>query len=317
MKVERSAGVDISKNSLEMAVYPTGEHVEVANDEEGVGDLVEALEDAQVDIVVLEATGGLELPLALSLGEASLPVAVVNPRQVRRFAEAKALQAKTDRLDAEVIAEFGAKIEVEIRPLPTEAMVSLRELARRRRQVMKMIGQERNRLGQAHCEQMKKQIERHIQFLMNERDDIDRAAREEIENTPMWKAKNDLLETIPAFGKATATTLLSRMPELGQMSGKEAGSLVGVAPYNNDSGELEGHRSISGGRKDVRAALYMPTLAATRHNPVIRRTYQRLLDNGKEKQVAVIACMRKLVVFANAMLRDGVPWDPPEVASLP
>jgi transposase len=317
MSEKKSAGIDISKDTLEMAIYPAGESLNVPYDSDGMKQIAAALKVASVDIVVLEATGGFEVPLVSHLAQESLPAVVVNPRQVRRFAQAKGVLAKTDRLDAKVLAEFGAKINVEITPLPDESMATLKELARRRRQVVKMITAEQNRLVMTHSQSMKVQIERHIRFLRNDLDTIDKATEMEIKKTSVWKAKADLLTTIPGISTRTSTHLISRLPELGTLNRKEIAALVGLAPMNNDSGKSRKHRRIIGGRKDVRSALYMPTLAATRFNPVIRQTYNRLVEKGKPKQVAVTACMRKIIVTANAMLRDGVPWTPPNAPSEP
>lgn len=315
MSEKKSAGVDISKDTLEMAIYPAGEGLNVSYDSDGMQQIAAALKAASIDIVVLEATGGFEVPLVSHLAQESLPAVVVNPRQVRRFAQAKGVLAKTDRLDAKVLAEFGAKIDVDMRPLPDESMLVLKELGRRRRQVIKMITAEENRFAMTHSQAMKIQIKRHIQFLRNELDSIDKAAKTEIKKTPVWQAKADLLTTIPGISTRTSTHLISRLPELGTLSRREIAALVGLAPMNNDSGKSRKQRRITGGRKDVRSALYMPTLAAIRFNPVIRQTYNRLVEKGKPKQLAVTACMRKIIVMANAMLRDGVPWTPPNTPS--
>jgi transposase len=299
-------GIDVSKDQLDVALRPSAERWAVANDDAGIATLVDRLRALTPALIVLEATGGLELPLtgALAVG---LPVVVVNPRQVRDFAKATGKLAKTDALDAAVLAQFAEAVRPALRPLPDAAMQELSGLLARRRQLLEMRTAEQNRLGMARPP-VRKGIRAHIAWLdrhlAQTDDDLARAIRE----SPVWREKDDLLQSAPGVGPGLARTLLADLPELGTLNRKQIAALVGVAPLNRDSGTLRGRRSVWGGRAHVRAALYMSALAATRYNPVIRAFYQRLCAAGKAKKVALTACMHKLLGILNSMVKHRTPW---------
>jgi transposase len=299
-------GIDVSKDQLDVALRPSAERWAVANDDAGITTLVDRLRALTPALIVLEATGGLELPLtgALAVG---LPVVVVNPRQVRDFAKATGKLAKTDALDAAVLAQFAEAVRPALRPLPDAAMQELSALLARRRQLLEMRTAEQNRLGMARPP-VHKGIRAHIAWLdrhlAQADDDLARAIRE----SPVWREKDDLLQSAPGVGPGLARTLLADLPELGTLNRKQIAALVGVAPLNRDSGTRRGRRSVWGGRAHVRAALYMSALAATRYNPVIRAFYQRLCAAGKAKKVALTACMHKLLVILNSMVKHRTPW---------
>lgn len=302
-------GIDVSKTHLDVAVHPTGERWRMAHDDSGVAHLVHRLQETRPALVVLEATGGLEVALAAALGAASLPVAVVNPRQVRDFARATGRLAKTDTLDAQVLALFAERVRPTPRPLPDAQAQALSALLARRRQVVEMLTAERDRLGRA-LPPVCPGIERHIAELERHLADLNRALEETVRQSPLWREKEDLLRSVPGVGPLLALTLLADVPEMGTLGRKQVAALVGVAPLNRDSGALRGRRRVWGGRAPVRAVLYMATLAATRYNPVIRAFYRRLCAAGKPKKVALTACMRKLLTILNAMLKHGTPWRP-------
>jgi transposase len=261
-------------------------------------------------LVVLEATGGFEQTVAASIAAARLALAVVNPRQIRDFARARGTLAKTDALDAEAIARFAETIRPEPRPLPDEAAQALGELVARRRQVIEMMVAERNRRRQASLKRVVKGIDRHLAALQKELSAVEQDLDEMIRGTPIWREAEDLLKTVPGIGDTTARSLIADLPELGKLDRRRIAALVGVAPFNRDSGARRGQRTIWGGRAAVRAALYMATLTAARRNPMIRAFYHRLLAAGKPKKLALIACMRKLLSVLNAILRDQRPWQP-------
>ncbi len=258
-------------------------------------------------LVVLEATGGLEGPVVAALTAAGLAVAVVNPRQVRDFAKAVGHLAKTDALDAQVLAHFAEAIRPTPRPLPEPERQALAALLTRRRQVLGMLVAEQQRLGTTALA-LRPRIEAHIAWLRQERDDLDRALQLQVRQSPAWRADDDLLQSVPGIGPVVATTLIADLPELGQLDRKQIAALVGVAPFNCESGILRGRRIIWGGRAQVRAALWMGTLVAVQHNAVIRAFYARLLAAGKPKKVALTACMHKLLIILNALLRHRTPW---------
>lgn len=313
----KCVGIDVSKDFLDVCVLWEERSWPTDYDDAGVAELVRTLSEAQPDLVVMEATGGLETTLVSRMSQAGLPVVIVNPRQVRDYARSLGLLAKTDRLDAEVIARFGAATRPSVRPLPDDTLRDLAEMAQRRQAVLKMIVSEQNRLERTRSADVRRRITRHIQFLQHELDDIDKAMQKTLKSSPIWLAAINLLKSVPGVGDVTAFTLLCMLPELGHLSRKQIASLVGVAPFNNDSGKKRGRRRIRGGRAPVRHTLYMATLAATRFNPVIRSFYLSLLDEGKEKKVALVACMRKLLVILNAMTRDGRSWNPHLAAVYP
>lgn len=302
-------GIDVSKAYLDVAERPGPAPVRVANDEGGITQLVARLVVVRPTLIVLEATGGLEVPVVAALAAAGFAVAVVNPRQVRDFAKAVGQLAKTDTLDAQVLAHFAAVIRPEPRPLPDAERQALAALLTRRRQIIAMLVAEQQRLGSAALA-LRPRIAAHIAWLRQERDDLDHQLRHQVRQSPAWREDDDVLQSVPGVGPVLAATLIADLPELGQLDRKQIAALVGVAPLNCESGILRGRRIIWGGRAQVRAALWMGTLVAVRHNPVIRAFYGRLLAAGKPKKVALTACMHKLLTILNALLRHRTPWEP-------
>jgi transposase len=276
--------------------------------------LVERLRGQPVTLIVLEATGGYEMPLASALGAAGLPVAIVNARQVREFARALGKLAKTDRLDAAVLAQFGEAVKPEVRPLPDEIAQTLHGWLGRRRQLLEMVHAEEQRLAMA-TRAVRPQIQAHIEWLRAQLREVDDQLRTLIRATPMWRDQDDLLRTVPGVGPVLATTLLADLPELGRLTRRQIAALVGVAPLNRDSGQQRGRRGIWGGRAPVRATLYMAAVAAVRWNAVIRAFYERLCAAGKPRKVALTACMRKLLTIVNAMMQRRTRWQPVEAAT--
>lgn len=309
----RCVGIDVAKATLDVQVRPSDERWSVANDEAGIRTLVEQLRAVAPTQVVLEATGGYELAVVSALAAAALPVVVVNPRQVRDFAKATGRLAKTDRLDAAVLARFAEQVRPEARPLATAEQQELDALLTRRRQLIEMLTAEKNRLGQVFVrggKQVRKSLKTHIAFLERELRMTDTDLGELVRRSPVWRERDDLLQSAPGVGPVLSRTILAALPELGQLDRKAIAALVGVAPLNRDSGLMRGKRMIFGGRAPVRTALYMGTLTATRCNPVIKAFYQRLVAAGKPKKVALTACMRKLLIILNAMVRQGTRWSP-------
>ncbi len=300
-------GIDVAKAKVDVAVRPTGERWEVPRDEAGIPQLVSALKALGPAVVLLEATGGLELPLVVALAADALPVVVVNPRQVRDFARASGKLAKTDALDAAVLAHFAEAMQPPVRPLRDAETQVLNSLVARRRQLIDILVAEKNRLGAA-TSAVRPRIEAHIAWLEQELNDVDEELRQTLRSSPVWREKDDILRTLPGVGEHLSITLLAHLPELGTLDRRQIAALVGVAPFNRDSGAMRGKRHVWGGRSRVRAVLYMGALAASRFNPVIRDFYQRLLAAGKPKKVALVACMRKLLVILNAMLKHRSPW---------
>lgn len=303
-------GVDISSEHLDVCLDPQGEVTTYSNDPSGIKTVADLLSRPDVTLVVMEATGGLEIDLALGLQEAAVPFAVVNPADVRHFAKSQRILAKTDRLDAKVLALFAERNRPEPRPIPDEENQSLKEMARRRQQVVTMITSETNRLGRARSRAVKDRIKKHIQFLENELDDINSSIQKTINASSTWGPKARLLKTIPGVGPVTALVLIALLPELGYLSRRQIAALVGLAPMNRESGRFKGHRKIMAGRGEIRRVLYMAALTATRSNPLLNSLYNRLVDKGKPPKVAITACMRKLLVTANAIARDNKPWHP-------
>lgn len=301
-------GIDVSKASLDVHVLPQGESFSVARDGAGVAALTERLRSFNAELIVLEATGGFEQVVSAALAAAGLPVTQVNPRQIRDFARALGRLAKTDRIDAAVIALFAERVKPEVRPLPDEQARLLDELVTRRRQVIEMIVAEGNRGRELESRRIKKRIGRHLATLQAELSEIDQELDDTIRGTPIWREKEDLLKTATGIGDVTARTLIAELPELGTLDRRKIAALAGLAPFNRDSGLMRGKRTTWGGRAAVRCALYMATLSAMRHNPVIRAFRQRLLAAGKQPKVAIVACMRKLLTILNAMLRDKKEW---------
>ena len=300
-------GIDVSKAYLDVAFRPSGERLRVSNSESGIAELVARLSTMRPTLVVLEATGGYQAALVASLAIAKVATAVVNPRQVRDFAKATGRLAKTDTIDAEVLAHFAEVIRPEPRPFVDEQTLALEALVTRRRQVIEMITAEKNRLAQSH-KSLRSTLKAHINFLQRELQDTNRELDGMLRKTPMWREHEDLLRTAKGVGRMTIATLFADLPELGTLDNKRIAALVGVAPFNRDSGTHRGKRMIWGGRASVRAALYMAALVASRHNPVIRAFYERLCAAGKPKKVALVACMRKLLTILNAMIRTKSPW---------
>jgi transposase len=307
MRSKSFVGIDVSKHQLEIFVLPTQENLAVPNTEEGIGSLIPILRSAKPSLIVLEATGGLERPTVESLTSAGIPVAVANPRQVRDFAKAKGILAKSDRLDAQVLAAFGEALRPEPRPPKSPEIQDLEALTTRRRQIVDMITAEKNRLGTTP-KRTRLQIQEHIYYLEKALKEITRELNQALKKHPQFREKNQIIRSLPGAGPILSVTLLSDLPELGSLNRKAIGALVGVAPLNRDSGLFRGKRCIWGGRARVRAVLYMATLAATRCNPVIRAFYNRLTKAGKEHKVALTACMRKLICILNTMIKDQTPW---------
>ena len=303
-------GIDVAKATLDVAVRPSGEHWSTPNDDVGIQSLVQRLTPLAPALLVCEATGGFESAAVAALAAASLPVVVANPRQVRDFARATGQLAKTDILDAQVLALFAERVRPEPRPLPDAAAQALDALLTRRRQLLEMLTAEKNRLGCA-VGPIRRGIAQHIAWLKRRLADVDHDLEQTIHATPLWRAKDDLLRTVPGVGPVTSRTLLGELPELGRLTHKQIAALVGVAPRARDSGTLRGKRMVWGGRAPVRAVLYMSALVATRYNPVIRAFYQRLRAAGKPAKVALVACTRKLLTILNAMVRTNTAWRAP------
>ena len=302
-------GIDVSKDCLDVAVRPTGEAWQVPYDSQGSSDLVERLRELAPQLVVLEATGGIEMALAGELAASQLAIAVVNPRHVRDFARAAGKLAKTDALDAQVLAHFAEAMRPASRPLPDASSQELRALVARRRQLVEMITAEKNRMRTA-TRRIRPKVQEHIRWLEESLEGLDQDLGDFMRSSPMWNDKDELLRSTPGVGPVLSMTLLSDLPELGALNRREIAALVGVAPFNRDSGTLRGKRKVWGGRGQVRAALYMAALVATRYNPVLRDFYQRLCAAGKPKKVALTDCMRKLLTILNVMIKNNRHWNP-------
>lgn len=329
-------GIDVSKDCLDVALRPQGEVFQVANSEQGITHLIQRLLAGPPTLMVMEATGGMEVLAAVMLSAAGLAVAVVNPRQVRDFAKATGQLAKSDKIDALVLAHFAEAIRPQVRAMADEQTRELHGLVTRRQQLVEMLTAERNRLGtcpagvvpvsaastqQAEhvpcrgAAEMKgkarQDVQVHIAWLRKRLQDLDDDLEQMIRKTPVWQERSNLLSSVPGIGQVVSRVLLVGLPELGQLSARAISALVGVAPLNRDSGKMRGKRSIWGGRAQVRAALYMAALVASRYNPVIKAFYERLLSKGKAKKVALTACMHKMVVILNAMVKTGTAWQSP------
>lgn len=306
--MKQYVGIDVSKASLDCAILPNGTTWSAANDEAGSQAVVERLQALEPTLVVLEATGGWELGCVGALMAAGLPVVVCNPRQVRDFARATGQLAKTDAIDAVVLARFAERVQPSLRPRPTPETQVLKELVTRRRQVVGMLVAEKNRLTRA-IPSVRGDIVAHIRWLEGRLKRLEQSLTAAIEASPTWQVTTDLLRGVPGVGPALTNTLMAELPELGSLNRKQIAALVGVAPLNRDSGTLRGKRSVWGGRAPVRAALYMGTLAATKHNTIIRAFYENLKEAGKTAKVALTACMRKLLTILNAMVKHQRAWD--------
>jgi transposase len=300
-------GIDVSKAQLDVALRPIDDCWHVSNDELGITGLVERLQAVQPTLVVLEATGGLEVPVTGALAEAGLPVVVVNPRHARDFAKATGRLAKTDTLDARGLAHFAEAVRPTPRPLPEAQAQALSALLTRRRQLVQMLTAERRRL-QTAPQRIRADIQAHIAWLERRLACTDDDVAAAIHASPLWRAKDEILQSTPGVGPILSRTLVAEVPELGVLNRQEIAALIGVAPFNRDSGTLRGKRAVWGGRAHVRAVLYMSTLAAVRHNPVLKAFYERLRSVGKAPKVALTACMRKLLTILNAMLKHRTPW---------
>jgi transposase len=302
-------GIDVSKGRLDIAVIPSGDASALPNNEDGISCLVDLMKSLSPTLVILEATGGLEMASVGALAESGIPVVAVNPRQVRDFAKATGRLAKTDAISAQVIARFGQAIRPQVRPTRDLEAQELAAVSARRRQIVGMMAAEKNRLSTA-SKWTRKNIQDHIawleQCLEKVNDDLSKA----IKGSPLWREKEDLLRSVPGVGPVLSVTLLSGLPELGKLDRRQIAALVGVAPLNRDSGLFRGKRTVWGGRANIRTVLYMSTLVATRFNPVIKEFYRRLCDAGKGHKVAITACMRKLLTILNAMIKNRTCWAP-------
>jgi transposase len=308
-------GIDVAKLQLDLAVRGAEDIWQYGNNESGILELVGRLADMAPTLVVIEASGGWEMSLVAELAFAKLPVAVVNPTRVRSFARAAGQLAKTDKLDASMLAWFAESIRPEVRPLRNEQEAYLSSLVTRRRQVIEILTAEKNRRNTTHG-LVGQRLQEHIDWLNEELSSLDKEIGRFIQVNPDWREKQTLLKSVPCVGPVTSFTMLADLPELGTLNRQKIAALVGLAPFNRDSGPRHGKRHIFGGRASVRRVLYMAALTGTRSNPVIRSFYERLLARGKEKKVALAACMRKLLVILNAMIRDRKPWNPTASAAL-
>lgn len=300
-------GIDVAKTELVTGLRPTGETWTVSNDEAGIQELLQRLRPHGPVLVVIEATGGYERGVVAALAAAGTPLVVANPRQVRDFARSTGQLAKTDRIDAQVLALFAERVRPEPRPLPDEATRTLTALLARRRQILEMLTAERNRLEHA-VPAVRRDLIQHIRWLERRLRDVDHDLDRTVQSSPIWRAKENLLRSLPGVGPVTSRTLIGSLPELGSLNRKQIAALVGVAPLARDSGTLKGKRLVWGGRAPVRAALYMAALVASRRNPALRAFYARLVAAGKPKKLALTACMRKLLTILNAMVRTNSAW---------
>lgn len=308
--VEKFVGIDVSKSTLDISIEPNGIALHVGYDDAGIGEIVNRLKEAAPTLIVMEATGGLEVRIATELASKGLPVAVINPRQARDFAKATGQLAKTDRVDAVVLAAFAKAIRPQVRPLKDEDTIALNDMVSRRRQLIDMRVQETLRLGTAASKLLQKNLNKHIAWLGKQIDEIDHDLTRRLRDSEVWRAKDDLLRSIPGVGAVTTLTLLAKCPELGKLNRREIAALAGIAPLANDSGKHRGKRFIWGGRADVRTVLYMAALSAMRCNQAIKAFAERLKKAGKPAKVVIVACMRKLLTIMNAMLKNNAPWNP-------
>lgn len=306
---EISAGIDVSKKTLDYAFYGEAASLQVRNAAEGIATIVRVMQARGVAGIVVEATGGLELAVVTGLAKAQQPVAVVNPRQARDFAKSTGKLAKTDRIDGHSLAHFGQAIRPRLYELPAESAQHLSGVLARKRQIIERLTIEKNRLSSAPVD-VQDRIRQHITWLDSEKEALEQEIEQQIQQSPVWKAKAAILHSTPGVGPATSATLITDLPELGTLTGKQISALVGLAPFNRDSGSFKGRRAIWGGRASVRSALYMSALSAIRFNPVIRTFYDRLTKAGKPFKVAITACMRKMLTILNAMLKHEERWNP-------
>jgi len=309
MKTQVFVGLDVSKQHLDVAMRPQGRHFVTPNNDRGIKQLVKRLGALKPQLIVLEASGGYEFLVTAALAEAQLPVALVNPQAVRKFAGAAGKLAKTDKIDAQVLAHFAEALRPEPRPWPDQAHQALKATLQRRQQVVKMIGQEENRLEKTFIPAVRRDIQVHLTWLRRRLEQLNRDLDDQIRQSPLWRDRDRLLQSVPGIGSVVSRAVIAQMPEMGTLPGKKAVALAGVAPYNRDSGRFRGKRMIRGGRSYLRRMLYMAAVVASRFNPVIRAFYQRLLAAGKPKKLALTACMRKLVLILNAMVKNNQPWN--------
>lgn len=303
-------GIDVAKEKLDVHINPENTYFRIDNSSKEIKKLTKQLVKLHPDLIVMESTGNLELSLAYTLSEAGLKVSRVNPRRVRDFAKASKRLAKTDKIDASVIAHFAEVFKPEPENLPDKETLEKMELLRRRSQLIEMRTAEENRALTVFSAEIKENIKKHIEFIDIEIQEIGKELNAWLKSSPELKGKQDLLQSVKSVGPVLSTTLILELPELGQVSNKKISALVGLAPINRDSGKMRGKRTIWGGRKSVRAALYMPTVNAIVHNPVIKKFYERLIANGKLKKVALTACMHKLLIILNSIIKSGKKWDP-------
>ena len=307
-------GIDVAKAELEVVVRPSGARWTVTNNPVGLAQLQERLQASAPSLIVLEATGGYEVAVVAVLATAALPVVVLNARQVRDFARATGRLAKTDAIDAGVLAHFAEVVRPPVRPLPDTMTQSLQAWLLRRRQLVEMLLAEEQRRSRAP-RPIQRQIDQHVRWLRAQLGAVEKDLAQTLRESPVWREKDNLLRSVPGVGPVLTTTLLGDVPELGQLNRKQIAALIGVAPLNRDSGTYRGRRAVWGGRAHVRATLYMATLTAARYNPVIRAFYERLVAAGKPKKVALTACMRKLLTILNAMIARRTAWKPPAAVS--
>lgn len=300
-------GIDVSKATLDVYLRPSAEQFQVVNQESGIAELVKRLQAFEIQQVIVESTGGLELEVAQALQDADMALSIINPRQGRDFAKASGKLAKTDQIDAAVLAHFGEAIQPPITVLASDQDRALQDAVTRRRQLVEMLSAEKNRRSSLRAK-MRENVNRHIEWLEEQIEELDQDIEQLGQTKAEWRSRLDLLKSVPGVGPVIATTLVAALPELGSVSDKRISALVGVAPFNRDSGKFRGNRTIWGGRANVRAVLYMGTLSAVRHNPKLKAFYQHLLEQGKAKKVALVACMHKLLRILNAMMRDRKAW---------
>jgi transposase len=301
-------GIDVAQDRLDAHVRPSDESFAVARNSDGMAALIERLRTLDPYLVVLEATGGFEVTVAAAVVAAEIPLAVVNPRQIRDFARATGQLAKTDALDAKAIARFAEAVRPQPRPVPDAQARALGELVARRRQIIEMMTAERNRRRQLTSRRLVKSVDRLLTVLQQELSELEQDLDEGIRGTPAWRERDELLRSVPGIGNVVARTLIADLPELGRLDRKQIAALVGVAPINRDSGKMRGKRTTWGGRAKVRCILYMAALVASRYNPLLKAFYQRLTSAGKAKKLALTAVMRKLLTILNAMIRDNTRW---------
>jgi transposase len=307
-KSKTHIGIDVSKKLLEVAVHESDYQFRCANKASAFPELIAELIALRPALIVLEATGGLEIPVTAALHAAGLPVVVVNPRQVRDFAKATGQLAKTDRLDARVLAHFAAAIKPPLRPIKSKEGLELDALVGRRTQLIEMLTAEKNRLGSASTDTVREEIKKHIDWLEERIAELDEQLQAQLKSSPLWQAKDVILQSTPGIGPVVSFSMIADLPELGTLNRQQISKLVGVAPLNNDSGQQRGTRHIFGGRARVRSMLYMAAFTGIRHNPVIKEFYERLTAKGKLFKVVMTACMRKLLSIINVMVRDNTPW---------